>query len=166
MISIDDFEARRREIIKMLQTYKDERVNISRLRKLAESELNDHMYPPATNIEREPVQTSFNSGEAGESMIRRASVARKYLKETMTELQFRSDTLDKLLLEITKLPAYQGRVVVGLYIDGKSETDIGEDMNKSDDTICGYRKAAIRRLARTVTGERIRTWKNQSSAST
>ena len=154
-----EYELKRRELIQMLQTYKDERHNIERLTRLAHTESEMDYYPPGVDYSKDRVQTSTDSGIMGESIIIRASNARKHLNEALNELSDKTAALDKLLLEITKLPAYQGRVIIGLYIDGQAEHKIAEIMNKSNETISGYRKAAIKRLTRAVFGERIRVWR-------
>lgn len=154
-----EYELRRRELITMLQTYNDERHNIERLTKLAMSEADDDLYPSGVDYSKDRVQCSFDSGVMGESVIIRASAARRHLQEALKELKDKTQALDKLLLEITKLPAYQGRVVIGLYIDGMTESDIAEKMGKSEETIYGYRKAAIKRLTKSVVGNPIKFWR-------
>lgn len=156
-----DYEARRSELIKMLQTYNDERINIARLTALARREADAELYPSGPDLTKDKVQTSFSSSAMGESMIIRASTARKHLQEALGNLSGKTAMLDKLLLEITKLPAYQGRVIIGLYIDGHDESKVAESMGKSEDTISGYRRAAIKRLTSAVMGEKVRTWKKQ-----
>ena len=156
-----EYELRRRELIAMLQTYKDERHNIERLTRLAISESEADLYPAGVDFSKDRVQCSFDSGVMGESMIIRASAARRHLHEVMRELKDKTQALDKLLLEITKLPAYQGRVIIGLYIDGLTESDIAEKMGKAEETIYGYRKAAIKRLTRSVMGNTTRSWRSE-----
>lgn len=154
------YELRRKELITLLQTYRDERHNVDRLTRLAREEADDELYPSSTDYTLPRVQTSVNEGKIAESTVIKACRARRHLNDTLKELENKTQLLDKLLCEISRLPAYQCRVIIGLYIDGHTENDIAVKMGKSIETICSYRRGAIRRLSRTVLGEKIRVWKS------
>lgn len=159
MVTIDNFDASRRELIKMLQTYNEERKNISRLRELAFIESEEELYPSATDYSRDKIQ----QGETDpcEAVVRKVEQSRKHLHATIRELNDKTKRLDKLVFEITKMPAYQSRVIISRYIDGMSESDIAEMMGKSEETISGYRKAALRRLTRIMFPQKIETWSKE-----
>jgi DNA-directed RNA polymerase specialized sigma24 family protein len=160
------YELLRRDLIQQLQSYRDERHNIDRLLKLAASEAEADLYPPGVDTEKDRVQTSFDSGEAGERLVGRLVSVRKHLAECLRELRERSEKLDRLLLAVSKLPAHQGRVIIGLYIDGHDESTVAQQMGKSEGTICGYRKEAIRTLTRSVNALPTRTYQKPGLSST
>ena len=153
-----EYELKRRDLIQMLQTYKDERHNIERLKRLAIQEAEADLYPAGTDYSKDRVQCSTDSGDMAENNIYRLENSRKHLSAVLQELNQRTANLDRLLFEITKLPAYQGRVIIGLYIDGNPEHKVASEMNKSEATISGYRKHAIRKLTRSMFGC-IRSWR-------
>jgi DNA-directed RNA polymerase specialized sigma24 family protein len=161
VVTIDVFEINRRELVKMLQTYNEERKNISRLKELALIESEEELYPSATDYNREKIQ----KGEIDpcEGVIRKVEQSRKHLYATMRELDEKTKKLDKLILEITKMPAYLSRVIVSRYIDGMSESEIAEMMGRSEETISGYRKTALKRLTRVMFYTKIETWKKEAN---
>lgn len=157
----DLFELNRRELVKMLQTYNEERKNISRLRELAVVESEEALYPSATDYSRDVVQT----GEIDpcESVIMKVEKSRKHLVSAMKELDAKTRQLDRLIFEISKMPAYLSRVVVSRYIDGMSESEIAEMMGRSEETISGYRKTALKRLTRAMFYTKIETWQKEAN---
>ena len=140
------FEAAREQVIATLRTYRLERLDIQRQKALVSEALESLCYVRPSS-DGYGVKSQMQEGDA--AMVRalvRIAVERSRLETEARLLDEREEKLNRYLQAIGKLPVFERRVMVGIYIDGKKAEDVGAELERSLVTVVRYRKAAIREL--------------------
>lgn len=90
--------------------------------------------------------------------IARIEGERRDLEREIRVVKENEEKLNRYLREICALPTFERRIIVGVYIDGKTPDVVCKDIGKSDETLDRYRKTAIRKMVRSLYRIETKGW--------
>ena len=129
------------DITNLLINYHAERESISKTIVNLQKQAADLFYPESFRDIR--VQNEFSQGQLIDSMLRRCDESREYQRRTLRDIKDMSDTLDRLMFHVNRLPGKLKLLVLDVMIGGESIKSYAIKIDRSVETVSRMKSKAI-----------------------
>lgn len=148
----------RDEVTDYLTHYRAERKSINEMLKAMAGDVGAEYYPQAYSFDKPNVQQQQNVSAMIDGMMERWENANSLQRRIITEARIKTQSLDRILFAVWRLPARQRLVVMATVMGNESITDYARRTNWSKATVTRDRTRALNRLYDVLTHGGIRSW--------
>ena len=143
------------DITNLLINYHAERESIAKTISQLHHQAADLFYPGGSSDDIR-VQTEFSQGQLIDAMLRRCDESREYQRRTLEDIKHMSDTLDRLMFHVNRLPGKLKLVVIDTFVNGEAVKHFAERTGQARETVSRDRQHAVGIVVHCMNSHRIR----------